>query len=143
ASWRHLSAGNGLERAAIKYDPRLDQAVFERIIAAFPAVEERSVDTTGERPIFILGLPRTGTTLVDRILGSHSQVHSAGELGALIEAISASVGRKTPLETIDMLEFASEFGGLDGATLAGEYLSRARAQRGERPRFPYKNTRTF
>jgi hypothetical protein len=42
-----------------------------------------------------------------------------------------------------MLEFASAFGKLDGASLAGEYLARVRAQRGNRPRFTDKNTLNF
>jgi tetratricopeptide (TPR) repeat protein len=143
ASWRHLVAGNGLERTGIQYDAQLDQTVTERIIEAFPAIEDRSPDSTGECPIFIVGLPRTGTTLVDRILGSHSQVHSAGELGALAEAIGTTVGRKIPLNTLDWVGFASAFGGLDGKSIAREYLARSRAQRGERPRFTDKNTINF
>jgi len=143
ACWRHLSAGNGLERATMQYDAQLDRAVLEQIIAAFPAVEGRTPDTTGESPIFIVGLPRTGTTLVDRILGSHSQVHSAGELGALSEAIGTTVGQKIPLDSLDWIGFASAFGGLDGESIAREYLARTRALRGERPRFTDKNTINF
>ena len=143
ANWRHLSAGNGLERARMQYDARLDQTVIERIIGAFPAVECPLPDTAGESPIFIVGLPRTGTTLVDRILGSHSQVYSAGELGALSEAIGTTVGRKIPLDTLDWVGFASAFGDLDGESIAREYLARTRARRGERPRFSDKNTMNF
>lgn len=143
ASWQHISAGNGLERAQIQYDSRLDQTIIERIIEAFPTVEGRTPDSTGEGPIFIVGLPRTGTTLVDRIIGSHSQVHSAGELGALSEAIGKTVGRKIPLSTLDWVGFASAFGDLDGESIAREYLAHARAHRGERPRFSDKNTINF
>lgn len=47
-------------------------------------------------PIFIVGLPRTGTTLVDRILSSHSQVKSAGELNAFAEQIKTLTATQTP-----------------------------------------------
>jgi hypothetical protein len=143
ANWRHICAGNALERARLRYDSSLDRAVIERIITAFPTIENRSADTSGESPIFIVGLPRTGTTLVDRILGSHSQVYSAGELGALTEAIGATVGKDIPLNTLDWVGFASTFGDLDGESVAREYLARVHALRGERPRFSDKNTINF
>jgi tetratricopeptide (TPR) repeat protein len=47
-------------------------------------------------PIFIVGLPRTGTTLVDRILSSHSRVTSAGELNAFAEHVKIASGTTTP-----------------------------------------------
>ena len=143
ASWRHLSAGNGLERANSRYDPRLDRDIFERIIAAFPTVEERTADSTGESPIFIVGLPRTGTTLVERILGSHSQLHSAGELAALSDAIGTTIGRKVSLAALDWVGFAELLGGLDGESIAREYLARTGARRGERARFSDKQTVNF
>jgi tetratricopeptide (TPR) repeat protein len=56
-------------------------------------------------PIFIVGLPRTGTTLVDRILSSHSQVKSAGELDAFAEQIKTLTNTQSPFvldaETLD------------------------------------------
>jgi tetratricopeptide (TPR) repeat protein len=143
ASWRHLVIGNGLKRAKIEYDPLVDQTIIERIIEAFPGVEIRTPDSTGESPIFIVGLPRTGTTLVDRIIGSHSLVHSAGELGSLSEAIGVTVGRKIPLGTLDWVGFASAFGDLDGESIAREYIARTRAHRGERSRFTDKNPINF
>ena len=72
ASWAHLSAGNALERSKIQYAPAVDRTVIEQTIDAFPSIEEPRPDTTGESPIFIVGLPRTGTTLLERIIGSHS-----------------------------------------------------------------------
>jgi len=143
ASWRHLMAGNGLERTRLQYDSGLDRAVIGRIIAAFPSPEPTCPDTTGERPIFIVGLPRTGTTLVERILGSHSQVHPAGEALALSEAISAALDRKTSVAALDWLGFADWLGRLDGAPIAREYLERVQLRRGNKPRFVDKQTLNF
>ena len=143
ASWRHLVAGNGLERTRLQYDSGLDRAVIEQLIAAFPAVEAAWPDRTGERPIFIVGLPRTGTTLVERILGSHSQVHAAGEALALSEAVTVTLDRKISVADLDWAQYAAALGGLEGEAIAHEYLSRIRMQRGSKPRFVDKQTLNF
>jgi tetratricopeptide (TPR) repeat protein len=142
ASWRHLCAGNKLERARIQYKPATDRAVIDRIIAGFPRVEPVMPDSTGERPIFIVGLPRTGTTLVERIIGSHSQVHAAGELPALSEAIS-SAADPVGVRAQTWLDYAAALGHLDGESIAREYLERSRARRGDRPRFSDKQPTNF
>lgn len=142
-SWRHLQAGNALERARIQYNPATDRAVIDRIIEGFATVEFRAPDSTGERPIFVIGLPRSGTTLAERIIGSHSRVHSAGELPALPEAVSSVVDMRSPQPARTWLSYAAALGGLDGAAIAQEYLARARSRRGERPRFADKQPTNF
>jgi tetratricopeptide (TPR) repeat protein len=143
ASWRHLTAGNDLERSRIRYSSEDDCAAIERLIGAFPNRESLRPDTTGERPIFIVGLPRSGTTLVERIIGSHSQVHSAGELPALSEAIGAVAARVAPRRLTRWLEYAAMLGVLDGQPIAQEYLARSRGWRGQRPRFSDKQPTNF
>ena len=147
ASWRHLNAGNRIERGRIQYDSATDCAVIDRMMAAFPGIEARRPDTTAERPIFIVGLPRTGTTLIDRIIGNHSQVHSAGELTAMTEAVDVALQRAS-LERAFAASpgedgLTAAFRGLDGRQIAEEYLARARARRGERPRFTDKLPTNF
>jgi tetratricopeptide (TPR) repeat protein len=142
ASWRHLYAGNTIERTRNDYKWQTDRALIERIIGGFPHEEPIAPDT-GERPIFILGLPRTGTTLVERILGSHSAVHSAGELPALSEAIATVADRVARTPTRTWLEFAESLASVDGPSLAAEYLARSRARRGDRPRFSDKQPTNF
>lgn len=143
ASWRHLCAGNRIERAGLRYDPAIDRAVIERLIEAFPQLESLAPDTTGESPIFIVGLPRSGTTLVERILGQHSAVHAAGELPALSEAVSLAVRRTSRDAPRDWAQFAARFANTDPADIAREYLAFARALRGERPRFSDKQPTNF
>ncbi len=143
ASWRHLRAGNRIERAALQYDSAHDARVIERIIESFRGIEAVQPDSTGEAPIFIVGLPRTGTTLVERIIGGHSQVHAAGELPALSEAIGAAVERMGAPRQGGWLTYAAALGGLDGPSVAREYLARAHARRGDRARFADKQPVNF
>lgn len=142
-SWRHLTTGNAIERARIQYDAAIDRTVIEQIMAAFPSVETARLDTTGESPIFIVGLPRTGTTLVERIIGGHSQVHSAGEITALPEAIDAAIERTAGPQLLDAGRYTAAQRDLDGKMIADEYLARTRTQRGERPRFTDKLLTNF
>ena len=68
------------------YDPDRHRDYVDRIIRAFPAERfgrERRGASTSSRPIFVLGMPRSGTTLVERILGAHHAVSAGGELTAL------------------------------------------------------------
>ncbi len=143
SSWRHLSMGAKLERSRLKYDPTQDRSVVDRIISGFVDVPPATKDATGESPIFIVGLPRTGTTLVERIVGNHSQVHSAGELLALRDAIGFAVDHSAPHLSSNWLDYAQALSGLDGEVIAREYLARSRAKRGDRPRFSDKAPANF
>jgi tetratricopeptide (TPR) repeat protein len=134
-SWRHLVIANRLERARNDYEPANDRAAFERIMAGFPDIEPVYPDITHERPIFIVGLPRTGMTLVERIVGSHSRVAAAGELPALSQAITRAFSRTPQGQPRNWQEFAARVGGLDAETIAQAYLALSLPQRGDRARF--------
>jgi tetratricopeptide (TPR) repeat protein len=140
ASWRHLLAGNRIERSLFQYDVAADRAMVERLIASFPDVESGCPDSTGESPIFIVGLPRTGTTLLERVIGRHSQVHAAGEMSALAEALGVALQRMGPQAANDWPHFAAR---ADGGSIAREYISRVGARRGDRPRFTDKLPTNF
>lgn len=93
------------------YDPRADAELFAAAKATFPARTGASRGTMSDRPIFVVGLPRTGTTLVDRILSSHLEVTSAGELtnfGLILKRMTGSPGAfvldETTLEAADDLD---------------------------------------
>jgi tetratricopeptide (TPR) repeat protein len=141
-AWHHLSAANAIERKFFDYDPRVDMAVVDRLVSGFRDVEPAPSDTSGESPIFIVGLPRTGTTLVERIVSSHSAVHAAGELPALSEAISI-VAKAGTSASRNWLEFTRLLPALQGPPIAREYLARAGGRRGTKPRFIDKQPTNF
>jgi Flp pilus assembly protein TadD len=82
AGYRHLLLANGLQRLRLNYSVDRDLAQLKEIERVYvpEVLAEVPSGSESEEPIFILGLPRVGSTLVERILGSHSKVHAAGEL---------------------------------------------------------------
>lgn len=134
----HLASGNAIHRAALAYDFSADEAVFDTVRRAFnrelPLVADSGVV---DAPLFVVGLPRTGTTLVDRILSSHPQVTSAGELQAMPLAVKQLSQTRSRLvldpSTIEALA------GRSAHALGELYLTRARQNAGaESARFTDK-----
>ncbi len=82
AAWSALEAGAIARRAQISYHGGEEAALFERLAqATVPGfVTTASANESTKVPIFVLGLPRTGTTLLERILGGHPEVTLCGEL---------------------------------------------------------------
>jgi tetratricopeptide (TPR) repeat protein len=75
--------GNALKRRQITYDERVPLTMFRRIPDMFtPALisEKSGLGDPDSTPIFIVGLPRSGTSLVEQILASHADVHGGGEI---------------------------------------------------------------
>jgi tetratricopeptide (TPR) repeat protein len=89
-SFQQLLAGNALKRRQIPYEETATLAAFERIRTVFTPELMRTFQDAGESssvPLFIVGMPRSGTTLIEQILASHRQVFGAGELPNLHNAV--------------------------------------------------------
>ncbi len=101
-SFRHLLQGNSLKRQQIDYDEEKTLNQLKAIQDAFNAEMIRSKQGLGDPstlPVFIIGMPRSGTTLVEQILASHPKVFGAGELrelGKLTANISGPNDSKFP-----------------------------------------------
>jgi tetratricopeptide (TPR) repeat protein len=85
------SLANETSKAVINYDPKDHRQKSARIRYAFSKSlfehrAEHGCDSS--LPVFVLGMPRSGTTLVEQILASHSQIFGAGELGVIPSAIA-------------------------------------------------------
>ena len=96
-AFNHLSAGNERKRASVHYDISHDADIFAAMTKAFPANKaiEPALTAPVDEPIFVVGMPRTGTTLVERILSSHPNVHSAGELQTFGIALKRETGTRS------------------------------------------------
>jgi tetratricopeptide (TPR) repeat protein len=137
---QHLSHANALCRADWQqrnkgYDPTEHARFVDHLIATFTPeffARVRDFGLETERPIFIVGLPRSGTTLIEQVLASHSQVFGAGELRLVRDAFEALPralnSEATPLECVP---------GLDRVTcgaIAQRHLDRLRALNEQAPR---------
>jgi tetratricopeptide (TPR) repeat protein len=109
-AFRYLKSGNDLRAEEFNYDIQSDRALIESIRKAFTrdAIARHQVATeTSSRPIFIVGMPRSGTTLVEKILASHSDVFGAGELEymfALGTSLFLSASNNFEFQSLDAYE---------------------------------------
>ncbi|MGN6155331.1 MAG: tetratricopeptide repeat-containing sulfotransferase family protein [Sphingomicrobium sp.] len=86
----HYITGGRMKRAQLDYNEKETFGFFDSIRQAFPKQlfeEGRFKGLDDERPVFIIGMPRSGSTLVEQILSSHPDVHGAGEVKYLSQAI--------------------------------------------------------
>jgi predicted Zn-dependent protease len=131
-SFEHYAEGNRLRREQINYDPgetaehvRRSKALFTREF--FDA--RRGAGSPAPDPIFIVGLPRSGSTLLEQILASHSQVEGTMELPDIIGITRTLSGRASRR---DVSKYPEALGGLDAGALRAlgeQYLAQTRIQR--------------
>jgi tetratricopeptide (TPR) repeat protein len=97
-SFARLRQANSLKRQQIAYDESVVQGLFARLQQVFtPELmrDKRGLGDPSSVPVFIIGMPRSGTTLIEQILASHPKVFGAGELMNLANAV-AKLSRKAP-----------------------------------------------
>tara|TARA_R110000824_G_scaffold11746_13_gene51564 strand:+ start:7320 stop:8963 length:1644 start_codon:yes stop_codon:yes gene_type:complete len=122
----HLSAANDEHKRSLRYDFAQDAAIFDAIETLFTESKHSLSPGTGnpdKAPIFVVGMPRTGTTLVDRILSSHPNVESAGELQAMPLALKRLAA--TSSRTVIDRETVEVSGNIDPGKIAEVYLAQA------------------
>jgi tetratricopeptide (TPR) repeat protein len=140
-SFDHLRRGKAAGAARRDYAPARDRALFEAIMESFPGAQPAAAGHASDEPIFVFGMPRSGTTLVERILSSHPQVQSCGELHNFGVALKrASHSQTRPMLDVDTVRMAA---GADWATLGRAYLESTRPLTGKSPRFTDKLPHNF
>ena len=114
----HLNEGNAIKRGTYQFDVVKTSEWMQKIAAAFmPDLMEKfkGAGAASERPVFVMGMPRSGTTLVEQILASHPGIYGAGELSALRLAVDhAGV----------FPDDVARWSGDDFARMGRDYLSR-------------------
>jgi tetratricopeptide (TPR) repeat protein len=132
-----------LQRPRVAYDPVETEVINERIRTVFSAdflARNAGLGCPDPAPIFIVGLPRSGSTLIEQILASHSQVEGTAELpdvGRVIGGLSA----RHPGETYP--EAARRLDASGWRELGESYLERTRRHRSGQPFFTDKNPNNF
>jgi tetratricopeptide (TPR) repeat protein len=136
ASFAALSRGAAAYRGILRYDSAEELAAHEQIRTGFTreVIEALSPGLETDAPIFIVGMPRTGTTLVERLLSAHSQVSSIGEFRDFPMMLTDLAARALPDLPAGATSFEASVA-LDFRQLGQDYLSAARQVAGDSPRF--------
>ena len=132
-----------MQRMRISYDPVETELIHERIRAVFTAeflAAHAVAGRTEPTPIFIVGLPRSGSTLIEQILASHSLVEGTAELPD-VSRISVSLARMFPGETYP--EAARHLDAAGWLALGQSYLTHTRRHRQGSPFFTDKMPNNF
>jgi Flp pilus assembly protein TadD len=125
-AFQYWNQGNRLKRQSITYQIRTTEQLFERVVAVLDEAMFQRWAGSGcpsELPVFIVGMPRSGTTLIEQILASHPQVHGAGELKDLPRLVG--VGRRDNRQ-VPFPEYMEELRSEDLTRLGEMYVSRLR-----------------
>jgi Tfp pilus assembly protein PilF len=137
ASFDHYRQGNTLARASFQYDPNATTAFVQRFKNTFTSrffSERADLGQSASDPIFIVGLPRSGSTLLEQILASHPEVEGTREL-AYVPTIARELAG--PPETAARYpENLASLGKAQVEALAARYLASAQKHRPlGKPRF--------
>lgn len=130
-----LERGKFRYRAKLNYSWVVDERLFKAVHTAFPVVTQTNpvAESLGQEAIFVLGMPRSGTTLVERILSSHGSVESLGELqnfGLAVKQASSTDSRLVLDESVIQSTQTA-----DMAEIGKRYLASLTNRNSDKPRF--------
>jgi tetratricopeptide (TPR) repeat protein len=136
-SFAALVRGAGIKRRHTRYDLEDDLRIFPAIREAFSAARMASASGGHETraPVFIVGMPRTGSTLVERVLSSHPEVQSLGELNSLSLQMMRLTREQPGSARIERNRLPQLAAALPMRQLAEAYLQDVAPLRDGRPRF--------
>ncbi|HWF76076.1 MAG TPA: sulfotransferase [Caulobacteraceae bacterium] len=146
ASWTYYERGNALKRAESRYRPDIletnTRQQSEVCTPAFFAARQGWGDQRPD-PIFVVGLPRSGSTLIEQILASHSAVEGTQELAEVQRIVLELQGREPDLDNPRYPGALQALSEADVAALGARYLAETADYRSGPPRFIDKNPNNF
>ena len=112
-AFQHYVNGNALRKETLHYNIKIDIKQFKSLMAASRLILEKAPPSQGETltttPIFVIGMPRSGTTLVEQIITAHPKVFGGGELPFVAKyGLDLATG-KTPITTTAITNFRKEY----------------------------------
>jgi len=143
-SFNYYDQGNDLNRGRSTYDPKAVEAISRRIINFFDGdfiKDKANWGHVAPDPIFIVGLPRSGSTLIEQILSSHSKVEGTMELPNILN-MARELGSGTKDQTA-YPEVLSKLSKIEIESLGKQYLSETKFIRSNFPFFVDKMPNNF
>jgi tetratricopeptide (TPR) repeat protein len=145
-SFRYYELGNGIRRASSKYRAEIIETNTRRQIEVCTSeffAARRDVGRPDADPIFIVGLPRSGSTLLEQILASHSAVEGTQELAEIQRIVLALQGRDPDLDNPRYPRVLAGMPHGEFAALGAQYLEETRVYRSGKPYFIDKMPNNF
>ena len=138
-AFKHYSLGNALQRRTRDYDSATTTQEVDATIAQFTpsfAADVSNLGCLSRAPIFIVGMPRAGSTLVEQILASHSQVEGTSELPIIPALVNRKLGAERSRRDQTFSSVLARLDGTDLRSLGDEYIAGAAIYRHtDRPYF--------
>jgi len=145
-SFHYYELGNRLKHTEIRYRPAIIENVAREQIKVFTAeffASRKGWGTPEPDPIFIVGLPRSGSTLLEQILASHSRVEGTQELPNIQQIVNALRGRDPDPADPRYPRILERLSAADFQQLGERYLADTRVYRTGKPFFIDKNPNNF
>ena len=143
-AFSNFAACNSIRRQSESYDPVNTESTNGRVIKMFDReffTKNSGVEETAITPILVVGLPRSGSTLIEQILASHTQVDGTHELSDLSRVIQDKRRQKRNRLKFPLL--LADLNPDDWAALGQEYIESTELFRGDEPFFIDKNPNNF
>jgi tetratricopeptide (TPR) repeat protein len=145
-SWEFYERGNALKRVESRYRPEITETSTRKQIEV--CTEEffaarAGVGVPDPDPIFVVGLPRSGSTLVEQILASHSHVDGTQELPDIPRIVRGIEGPRSDLENPRYPGMLADLAPEDFRRLGERYMTDTRCYRGDKPLFIDKMPNNF
>jgi tetratricopeptide (TPR) repeat protein len=145
-SWAYYERGNALKRAESRYRPEVIElnTANQKSVCTRKFFEQRSgYGVASTAPIFVVGLPRSGSTLIEQILASHSAVEGTQELADIPRYVLELQGRERDVESPRYPAVLAQLTIAEAARFAEKYLDDTRVYRTGKPRFVDKMPNNF